>query len=152
MKILNDQEFSLKLISESTETETSKSQILFNGKPIDSVVEGKICEACISYEEFFLVITSNDCPYEESLNIYFLSKNFIVLDRATLVWPYSTGSFVLLDLVQPNVIAFKFFDESTWKIELYPKKRIVIPILSEAAGVWRSFKLKHHFKVSKSID
>jgi hypothetical protein len=149
MKMLSDKEFSIKLISESTETESSKSQLWINGKAIDSFIDGEVCEACINYGEFYLVFTTNDCPFEESLNIHLLDRNYSVLDQAALVWPYSTGSFTLLDLIEPNLITFKFFGEAIWEIELYPSKKVLIPYLSEPSGVWRKFKLKHNFKVSK---
>lgn len=149
MKILDEQAFSIKLVSESSETESPKSQLWVDGKAIDSVIDGAICEACVSYGEFYLVFTTNDCPYEESLNIYFLDQNFRALDHAILVWPYSTGSFVLLDVIEPNLVRFKFFEECIWEVELYANKRVLIPYLSEPRGVWRRFTLKHYFKVSK---
>ena len=149
MKILSDEEFSITLISESTDTESPKSQIWKNGKAINVFVDGQVCEACINYRDFYLVFTTNDSPFEESLNIYFLDRNFTPLDHAVLVWPYGTGSFNLMNLTEPNFIEFKFFGNATWRLELYPKKKLIIPYLSEPAGVWRKFKLKHHFKVSK---
>lgn len=149
MKILSDQEFSTRLVSEATETESPKSQLWVNGKAIDSFIDGEICEACVNYGEFYLVFTTNNCPYEESLNIHFLDRNFRALDHATLVWPYGTGSFTLLDMVEPNLVTFKFFEKSIWEVELYSNKRVVVPYVSEPRGVWRKLKLKHYFKVSK---
>lgn len=152
MKILNEQEFSIKFFSEETETKPPESRIMVNGKTIDSVIEGKVCEACVSYDEFYLAFTTNDCPYEESLNIYFLDRNFNALDHAVLLWPYATGSFTLLDVIEPNLITFQFLDESIFKIELYSRKRLVVPYMSEPAGVWRKFSLKHYFKISKKTN
>ncbi|SBS25749.1 hypothetical protein MSP8887_00254 [Marinomonas spartinae] len=149
MKILSDKEFLLKLMSESTDTEPPKSQIWVNGKAVDSFIEGEVCEACIGYENFYLVFTTNNSPFEESLNIQFLDQNCRLLDQATLVWPYSTGSFTLIGLTEPNFIAFKFFEETVWEIALYPSKKLVIPYFSEPAGVWRKFRLRHYFKISK---
>ncbi|BBA35638.1 uncharacterized protein sS8_3701 [Methylocaldum marinum] len=147
MKLLDQEEFSTKLVSESTETESPKSQVLVNGEAVDSFIDGATFEACIQYEEFYLVFTTNDCPYEESLNISLLDKQYHVLDHAVLVWPYSTGKFRLLDIVQPNLVTFEFFGETTWKVELYPHKRLITPFFSEPRGVWRKFKLRHYFKV-----
>ena len=149
MKKLSDHEFSTKLIAEATETKSPKSQLWINGEAVDAVIEGSLCEACIRYGECYLVLTTNDCPYEESLNIHFLDQNFHSLDYAVLVWPYGTGSFTLLDVIEPDLIRFKFFGESIWQIKLYPHKKVIIPYLSEPSGVWRRFKLRHYFKVSK---
>jgi len=45
-------------------------------------------------------------------------------------------------------VAFQFFGGTTWKIELLPGKRFMIPFFSEPAGVWRKFGLSHYFKIS----
>lgn len=149
MKILSEQEFSTKLVSEATDSESPKSRILINELETDTLIDGAVFEACIQFHEYYLVFTTDDCPFEESLNIYLLDQKYCTLDHATLFWPYGTGSFKLLDIVEPNIARFKFFEEKIWKIKLYLSKRLVIPYISEPGGVWRKFKLKHHFKVSK---
>ncbi len=149
MKTLSTQKFTIKLVSESTETDSPKSQFFINGTAINSIIEGVVCEACIKFKTFYLVFTTNDCPYEESLNIFFLDQNSSILDQAVLVWPYNTGSFELLDFVEPNLVMFQFFEESTWVIELYSSKRMIVPYVSEPRGVWRKFSLNHYFKILK---
>ncbi len=150
MKKLTKQEFSIKLISEATDTEIPKCQIKINGSTTDSIMEGAILEAAIKYQEFYLVFTTNDCPYENTLNIHYLDQDLTILDRATLSWPYGTGSFTLINILQPNRIRFQFFTRDDWEITLYPKAKWLIPYLSEPRGVWRKFKFNHHFKISKS--
>lgn len=147
MKRLNAQEFSIRRIAEATDTTAPQSQLLVNGNAIESFIEGAILEACIQYLEFLVIFTTNDCPYEESLNIHLLSPSYEILDSATLAWPYGTGSFKILDIVEPNIIEFQFFVEKPWQIELFPEQRLLFPFLREPRGVWRKFKLRCHFKV-----
>jgi hypothetical protein len=150
MKILTEQEFSTTLISEATDTETPKCQIKINGSTTDSILEGAILEAAIKYQEFYLVFTTNDCPYEDTLNIHYLDQGLRILDQASLSWPYGTGSFTLINILQPNRVKFQFFTRDNWEITLYPKAQWLIPYLSEPRGVWRKLKFHHHFKISKS--
>lgn len=148
MKLLTQEEFSTKLVSEATETESPRSQVLVNGKAVNSFITGAIFEACIKYRDFYLVFMTDDIPYEDALNISLLDSEYRVLDYAALSWPYSTGTFRLLDFSRPNTVAFEFFGETTWKIELSSRKRIIIPFFSEPRGVWRKFGLSHYFKIS----
>ncbi len=149
MKKLTEQEFSIKLISEAAETEIPKCQIYINETATDSILQGAILEAAIKYQEFYLVFTTNDCPYEDTLNIHYLDQDLRILDQATLSWPYGTGSFILINILQPNRIRFQFFTRDDWEITLYPKAQWLIPYLSEPRGVWRKFKFNHYFKISK---
>ena len=147
MKLLNNSEFSLKRVSDGTETESPKSQLVIDGKEVDSFVVGAVLEACVKHGNFYLIFTTNDCPYEESLNIYFLNLSYDILDKAVLVWPYKTGLFEILDITQSNLVDFKFFEEKSWQVEIFSHKRTLIPYISEPRGVWRKLKLKHHFKI-----
>ncbi len=150
MNVLNSGEFLTKQISEASETEIPKCQIYINGTATDSILEGAILEAAIKYQDCYLVFTTNDCPYEDTLNIHYLDQDLSILDRASLSWPYGTGSFTLRNILQPNRVKFQFFTRDDWEITLYPKAQWLIPYLSEPRGVWRKFKFNHHFKISKS--
>jgi hypothetical protein len=150
MKILNNLELSAKQISPARDTETPKCQIEINGTATDSILEGAILEAAIKYQEFYLVLTTNDCPYEDTLIIHYLDQDLSILDWATLSWPYGAGSFTLINIFQPNRVKFQFFTRDDWEISLCPKVQWLIPYLSEPRGVWRKFELNHYFKISKS--
>lgn len=149
MQRLDENEFSIRLVSEATETEGPKCQIQLHGEAAGPILEGAIFEAAIKYQEFYLLFTSNDCPYEESLNIYYLDSDLTILDQAILSWPYGTGLFKLLDIIEPNRIAFEFFTKEAWEITLYPKPHWSIPFFSEPRGVWRKFKFNRYFRISK---
>lgn len=149
MKQLTENEFSLRVVSESTETEIAKCVITIGTTESAAVIEGECCEACFQYQGFYLVLTTNNCPYEESLNIHYLNQKLELLDKATLSWPYNTGSFSLVGLTEPNKLLFKFFNDETWTLEAYTKKQFLIPALSEPRGVWRKFGFYYYFKIYK---
>ncbi len=98
MKLLTQEEFSTKLVSESTETESPMSQVVVDGKSVDSFITGSVFEAGIKYEDCYLVFMTDDIPYEDTLRISFLNSQYCVLDYAALGWPYSTGTFQLLNI------------------------------------------------------
>jgi hypothetical protein len=152
MEKLTEQEFSIKKISEATETEAPKCQIKIKGKATDAILEGSILEVVFRYRDCYLVFTTNDCLYEESLNIYYLDQDLTNLDQATLSWPYGTGLFNLLNTIQPNRIRFQFFEQEAWEIALFAKAQFFTPYLSEPRGVWRKFKFNRYFAISKSAQ
>lgn len=152
MKLLNNSEFSIKLISDATEIDAPKSQLVIDGKEVDSFIEGAVLEACVKHGRSYLIFTTNDCPYEESLNIYLLNQSYEILDNAVLIWPYNTGLFKILDITQSNLVDFKFFEDKIWQVELFSHKSILIPYISEPCGVWRTFRLKHHFKIRENCS
>lgn len=149
MKQLSENEFLLRVVSPATETEPAKCTITIRTEESSAILEGEHCEACIQYQSFFVVLTTNNCPYEESLNIHYLNHKLKLLDRATLVWPYNTGSFSLTGFIEPNKLRFQFFNDETWTLEAYSTKQFFVSALSEPKGVWRRFGFYHYFKIYK---
>lgn len=149
MRIVNENDVYLKIISEATETESPKSEITIEGTKIKLAINGVYLESCIEYDEYYLVFTTDDCPFEESLNIYLLSSENEIIDNATIFWPYGTGSFKLLRVADPNLVQFKFFGEKDWQIKIFNNKRFYIPYISEPSGVWRKINFWRFFGISE---
>lgn len=148
MKVIKNDDVNLKVVSEATETQSPRSEITVKGTELKVIVNGVDLEACIKYDERYLVFTTDDCPFEESLNIYLLSGESEIIDSATAFWPYGTGSFKLLSIKEPDLVQFKFFGEENWQIEIFKSKKFYIPYISEPSGVWRKFKFWRSFGVS----
>jgi len=149
MKVLDQDDVSIKLIAAANEIQSPKSQITVNGTKINALIDGVYLESCIKCKEYYLAFTTDDCPFEESLNIYLLSQENKILDNATVFWPYGTGSFELLKVADPNLVFFKFFDDKTWQVEIYQNKRFAFPYISEPGGVWRKLRLTRYFEISE---
>lgn len=118
MKIIEKDDVNLKLISETTDTQSPKSEITIKGTRLQRIINGVDLELCVECSEGYLVFTTDDCPFEESLNIYLLSEENEIIDNATIFWPYGTGSFKLLRLIDPDLVQFKFFCEKDWQIKI----------------------------------
>jgi hypothetical protein len=149
MRIIKKEAVNLTIISEATETQSPKSEITIDGTKLKLTINGVDLESCIEYNERYLVFTTDDCPFEESLNIYLLSGENEIIDNATIFWPYGTGSFKLLSVIEPNLVQFTFFGDKDWQIKIFNNKRFYIPYISEPSGVWRKVKLWRSFSVSK---
>jgi hypothetical protein len=149
MRIINKDDVCLKIISEATEIQSPKSEIAIDGTRLKMAINGVDLESCIEYNERYLVFTTDDCPFEESLNIYLLSSENEIIDHAIMFWPYGTGSFNLLRVIDPDLVQFKFFGDKDWQIKIFNNKHFYIPYISEPSGVWREIKFWRSFGVSE---
>lgn len=70
-----------------------KTALLCDGLPTGTQIEGYVIEAQYRCEAGHLLITSFDCPFEESNSFTLLDERFQVLATCELLVPY--GSFLL---------------------------------------------------------
>lgn len=80
------------------ETWSLCSELIMNGKRTGKYVPGFIIGAQYAYKDLFLLVTSWDCPYEESQEFILLSKDLTVLCKKHIGHIYST---VLLEDHEP---------------------------------------------------
>ena len=149
MRIIKREDVNLKVISEATETQSPKSEITIEGTKLKLAINGVFLELCIEYTEGYLVFTTDDCPFEESLNIYLLSGEDKIIDNATIFWPYGSGSFKLLRVIDPDLVQFKYFSDKDFEIKIFKNKRFYVPYISEPSGVWRKAKFWRSFGISE---
>ncbi len=147
IEILGGEEVSLELLESATATTSAKSIIKIRNSQIAIGVNGACLECCIRCGDNYLLFTSDDCPFEETVNIYLLSRDNRILDRAAIYWPYAAGIFELIAVSEPNVVHFKFIAEKIWKLQIFHKQHLYVPYLFEENGVHRGFSLQRHFKI-----
>lgn len=129
------------------EDESPASEILLRAVPTGKFVAGAILEAAIHWRDQYLLLLSNDIPYEDTLNMHLLDAALTLLDTAKLGAAYSTGSFTELQLHEPNQISFRFIGGNPWRIELLTTAEFKMPLLSEPRGVSRPFNFSRRFRV-----
>jgi hypothetical protein len=147
MKILLDTELSVAPMIASTEASVPKSEIMLNGLSSGKFVTGAILETALKWNEFYLLFTTDDIPFEDTLSISFFDKQLNLLDIATLGGMYTTGSFSLVDLIEPNTISFRFIGDTDWHIKLFSRPFFMLPFLFEPTGIYRKWKPLHYFKI-----
>ncbi len=79
------------------------------------------------------------------LSIHLLDAGLDLLDSALLGAPYSTGSFSDLEVTGPKTVSFRFIGDTTWSVELLPRRVLRIPFVRDAPGVYRRFGFARHF-------
>ncbi len=151
MEQLQQAVFSTKQVSGNDGKIAPVSQIFLNGMASDKSLVGACLEACFKTQTGYLVFMTENCPFEETLDIHLLDEHLNVLDSASLFWPYNTGKFRLLKKMEPNIVTFKFFDSAEWMVRVEKTKITHIPFFSEPKGVFRKLTLSRHFTIRKKI-
>ena len=116
MQKLSEHEMTTKAISKYSETEVPKSQILIKGEATGKIVTGAILEAAILWKNYYLLFMTDDIPHEEMLSVHLLDKKLNLLDSVTIGAMYSTGSFSSIEIVEPNIVSFRFIGDSNWRM------------------------------------
>jgi hypothetical protein len=142
---LLDHELSVTLTS--PENAVPESEIILRGTPTGKTVNGAVLEAAVAWEDFYLLLTTDDIPFEEKLNMSLFDQHLNLLDSAALGGMYTTGSFRLLDMIEPNIISFRFIGDTDWRIELFDAPFFAWPFLSDPQGVSRKWRWFRYFKI-----
>lgn len=150
MELRQLENITVKVLNQDRDKEVPRCEILQNSVSVGKHVPGAVFEAAIQWRELYLLFLTDDCPFEETLNIHLLDERSNVLDSATMFWIYSTGMFETLQLIQPNIVQFRFFGDTTWAVELLPKPAFRLPFITEPCGVWRRWGFSRRFKILES--
>ncbi len=98
----------------------TSSMLIFDSREI-SVINGEVIEAQFKTENGqYLLIASDNCPYEEGINIYLLSSDKDVLDHVTIAQNYTSGQFEGLEIMDDSTIKFSFIREEKFKLNIFP--------------------------------
>lgn len=98
------------------------SALLFENKKTTTVC-GKVIERQFQIQDNYLLLLTEDKPYEEALYIYYLNHNLEVIDFAEISQIYTGG---ILDDVKTNTdtLTFTFFDKTdNWEIKILPQPK-----------------------------
>ena len=134
-----------------SEDDEPRSEVLVDRRATGSVIAGCVLEAAVRCEPGWLLLVTNDTPYEEFLNIHLLDESTAQpLDSARIGGPNSTGTFSNLKLEPPSTVHFRFIDEADWSVRVLPRAKRALPLWPDARGVWRGSRLTRHFEVRRS--
>ena len=111
-------------------------ELLLHGRKTGLWLYALEYRGAIRCEHGYLVFGTEDCPYEEALHIYLVTRDGRYLDNVSISNIYTTGVFENLVLSYDQTIRFTFI--VPWELTLFPKKRWRFPGLTEPFGIWRS--------------
>ena len=98
--------FSLKQQSSPYEAWQLKSELWVNGEPTGKFIPGFVIEAQYSFKDYYLLVTSWDCAYEESQEFLLLSNDLEVLSKKHVGEIYSTVCIEYHEAVTENQVLF----------------------------------------------
>lgn len=100
------------------------SLIFFNGVNQNLKLSGLYIEKQLELKNGYLLFLTYECPFEERLQIYYLSRKFKVLDYSDLFLIYTPGIFDNFVIESDNSFSFSFFSaEELWRVIIYESPR-----------------------------
>ena len=87
------------------------SELILNEKPTGKYVPGFVMGAQYAYKNLLLIVTSWDCPYEESQEFILLSKDLTVLCKKHIGHIYSTVVIESHEAIAEDQVLFHCNDD-----------------------------------------
>lgn len=143
------EEFSVVPAEPARANAPSECAVFRDGKAVGVLVPGRGLETAVETATGWLLFTTDDVPFEEGLHLSLLDRQFRLVDRATLLWPNSTGTFRDLRIDSDTMLSFRFFGGSPWQVEMLPAAGFRLPFLGEPRGVWRPFGFRRSFRLRR---
>lgn len=141
------EKLTLKLLKAVTTNALPVSELIADGVATGKQITGAILEAALEWQSFYLLLLTDDVPYEETLRVVLLDSQLEVLDAAEIGAPYCTGTFSSLDVCGADSVSFLFMGDASWSVQVLPKRTLRMPLWSERRGVQRRFGFWRHFIV-----
>jgi hypothetical protein len=128
-----------------------KSRVVAGGAATATVVEGVVLEAQFRSEQGFLLLTSDDTPFEEALHVRLLDAQYRLLDGVDLGQAYHPGLLRNLRVSGDAELCFSFFGDDSWLLRVEPQARLRWGLRPYASvrytGPWLRRHRLHLFKV-----
>lgn len=105
-------EFSLKPIAGPL----AQSTLLWRGTPVGLVVDGLELEQQFCLETGYLLLLTENCPYEEGLHIYLLDAHRRARDAVELGAPYAPARLHNVQPHEPAALTFSFSGNDRWRL------------------------------------
>ena len=111
-------QFSLETHTGPCESWPLKSRLFSQGIDTGTRVPGYIIEGQFAVGDKFLLVTSYDCPSEESNNFLLLDRDFRIVCKKHIGAMYS--SFLILDLspIAEDELLITFAGDTKWKLTI----------------------------------
>ncbi|MBI4903113.1 MAG: hypothetical protein HY820_05720 [Acidobacteria bacterium] len=117
---------------ERGDSKAPRALLIHQGSPIGLTLEGATLEAQFAFGDEFLLLLTDDCPYEESLHIYLLDRDFHTIDRLDVGQGYAAGVLREVQVTGPDTMRFLFHPGAPYELRVHPEPR---HILNTSAGL-----------------
>lgn len=145
MKLIDN--ISLSVVKEAQRLSETQCEICLEDKNTGIIVFGKELEAAVRVsDKRFLLFTTDDILYEESLNIFYIDIESGIIERLSLGGHYVTGTFANLN-VNENSVSFSFIGDTTWTVHVLPTPSLRLPF-TDPPGVSRPVGLRKYIAIT----
>jgi hypothetical protein len=88
-------------------------------------VPGTVLEAQLELDDDrgFVLLLTDDRPYEETLYVVLLDRQGTMLEQLTLEQPYAPGVLEGVEIVAPAVLRFRFFAGTIHELRIHARPR-----------------------------
>ena len=132
-------ELTLSTLDNGSDTISPTSRIVWrNGKHSQAVLGKELIDQ-YKVGNFYLVLLTEDCPFEEALHIYLFDSNADLVDHLELSAAYHAGIFKLKAL-HDDGLSFSFFsEEELWQLRCLKSPKWRLPRLFSPVKSSRGF-------------
>jgi len=152
--VMVEEDGTISIAPPSSEIKIPSCELIIDGKPTGQRVAGCVLEAALKCDVGYLVFLTENCPFEESLDIHLVDLSGVLQDSVCIGGMYTTGTFCNLQIQQPDKLLFEFIDKAAhkngtiWLLKILPKPSLHLPFFSDVSGVKRAFGLIRHFSIT----
>lgn len=114
------QQFSLEKHEGPYEKWPSRTRLLENGKEIGIRIPGYNLLHQFELKESYLLITDDDCPFEEGTNFILISKAKKILAYQILFVPYGSVTLESVEWIDEQHLRVVFFENDQWMLTIRP--------------------------------
>lgn len=130
-----------------------ESDVIHAGNTVGCKVAGSHLEGQFICQHGFLVLATEDTPYEESLHIHLLSRDFVLIDSVELSHGYTSGLYKLLQHTEDS-LEFSFFGGDVWKLSVFdhPQRWSFDQMEAGVRNSWRRMVTKHYLNLNRIAE
>lgn len=118
MKVI--EQFSLETHEGPYENWPSRTRLFENGKEIGIRIPGYNLLHQFELKEYYLLITDDDCPFEEGTNFILISKTKKLLAFQILFVPYGSVILENVEWVDEQRLRVEFYENDYWMLTIRP--------------------------------
>ena len=128
MRAISD--FRARRLTEPPNTDAPRVELSYGGRDTGSIVPGALLERqYVLIDGRFLLFLTDDVPYEETLRIHLLSREFQILDGLEFGGAYVTAGLSDVTTEKADTVTFSFVHKACCRLRVDAKPSWRSPLL-----------------------
>lgn len=115
--------FSLTPPTQATREDVPRCELRIDGAPTGRFLAGQLLEQQFEVGTRYLLLVTEDSPFEELLHLYLLDADLSLLDERELGQPYTPGVLQDVAPVSRDQLQFSFFGGDLWRLTVLERPR-----------------------------